>query len=525
MTMAELGVTNLTIAALARPDAFVPQPPPQNDPSLATPRPVVPPGASGQKLMLANTPRIAALVRSWSGQLAPRIPAALQQPPTPIAAPLVRLLPSLFTPSTRVLAVPGVPPLTSGAADAAPLVPAVRAALTEPRLRALEGLQGDGQRTMAGSLIATSISAFQAGALNADELGQAIEWSIREATGYRSPAPQTQPTPAETPDLALPPVPASPPEVRNPPVMPQPADAQAAVRDLMAAYRLPAALRSERMEAIVRTEIGRAAGVERRLFEMEGVLPPDVADGRASTADLLDRTSSIDKYALYLRANPERFSAIANSTVYAEARFQELAADAGNRGILRQPQIDAIGQEADGTRQAYIAYRTLSGTIDAIQNDWRERPGTAFGSSRATYRDAMSYLSDRSVDPDERTNDRFSDDPNEIFAQQMRAEWGQGLPLGLRGFTARRTLFAKARILDQATAIESRLSIIGRTGLPDSAFLQRTQRTLGGEIDRLQRVAASERSAFQELSPYEAGQALAILQPLKDRIDRALQAP
>jgi hypothetical protein len=195
--------------------------PPQNGiPDTPTPASTVPPGALGQSYKLAATPQVPALVRSWSGQLAPRIPAALQQPPQPVAAGLVRLLPALFGPSARVLSVPGVPPVSSSAADSQTLQQTARAALTEPRLRAIESLQTDGQRVLARSLIATSISAYSAGVLTEEQLGQAIDLSLQEAQGYRSPVqtpPLTQPPPQgasppevqPTPDLQLPAVPAA----------------------------------------------------------------------------------------------------------------------------------------------------------------------------------------------------------------------------------------------------------------------------------------------------------------------------
>jgi hypothetical protein len=176
-------------------------------------------GALGQSYQTASTPpaRVATLLRGWSAQLAPRIPAALEQPPQSPPVPLARVLPALFSTGARVVEVPGVPPLTRSAAESVPLVQTVRAALTEARLEAIERLQTGGQHALARSLIAASISAYSAGGLTADQFGEAIDISIREAESYRAaaqPLPQAPPQTTSqaapgptTPDLQLPAVP------------------------------------------------------------------------------------------------------------------------------------------------------------------------------------------------------------------------------------------------------------------------------------------------------------------------------
>jgi hypothetical protein len=106
--MSDFAVTPPTIAAanpltnpLLQPNADAGKP--------ASEAPVKP-GALGQGYKLAATPSVSSLVRNWSGQIAPRIPAALQQPPPPVAAGLARLFPTLVGSGARVLSVPGVPP-------------------------------------------------------------------------------------------------------------------------------------------------------------------------------------------------------------------------------------------------------------------------------------------------------------------------------------------------------------------------------------------------------------------------------
>jgi Fic/DOC family len=212
--MSEFAVTSQSIALtnplsnpLMQPDANV------SKPAAGAP---VKPGALGQGHLLAAAPSVSSLVRSWSGQITPHIPAALRQPPPPVASGLQRLFPTLVGTGARVLSVPGVPPLSTRAADSPTLQQTVQNVLTEPRLRAIENLPTDGQRVLSDSLITTSISAFSAGLLTERQLGQAIDLSIRNAQAYRTPAQpapqgagQTPPAPASepTPDLQLPAVP------------------------------------------------------------------------------------------------------------------------------------------------------------------------------------------------------------------------------------------------------------------------------------------------------------------------------
>jgi uncharacterized protein YjbI with pentapeptide repeats len=301
---------------------------------------------------------------------------------------------------------------------------------------------------------------------------------------------------------------------------------QAIVRDLMARYRVAPEIRTPRMERIVLAEIDRARQNELRIYQQEGQLPADVIDGSATETQFLARTASLPNYARFIQQNPERFQAIANHTVHAEARYQALSAEADNGGVLREPQLRVVKGEADPLRQAYLIHRTLSTAIETLESDWSSRAGgQAPSATHVGYADAMALLSDKSVAPDERYTDRPADEANEYLESLMKPEWGRRVPLGLRQEGERRTLFAKARLLDKVSGIESRLSMMARLGGNDHlSYLNNALRSLQGSIDQARGMSSYERrSSFAELSPYDAQAALRILEPLKARVEALIQ--
>jgi uncharacterized protein YjbI with pentapeptide repeats len=300
---------------------------------------------------------------------------------------------------------------------------------------------------------------------------------------------------------------------------------QVIVRDLMARYRIAPEIRTPRMERIVLAEIDSARQNELRIYQQEGQLPADVLDGSSTETQFLARTASLANYAQFIQRNPERFQVIANHTVYAETRFQALSTEAANGGVLREPQLRVVKGEADPLRQAYLIHRTLSTAIETLESDWSSRAdGRSPSATHVGYADAMALLADKSVAPDERYTDRPSDAANEYLESLMKPEWGRRVPIGLRQEGERRTLFAKARLLDKIGGIESRLSMMARLGRNDLPYLNNTLRSLQGSIDLAQGMSSYERrSSFAELSAYDAQAALRILEPLKARVETLIR--
>jgi uncharacterized protein YjbI with pentapeptide repeats len=305
-----------------------------------------------------------------------------------------------------------------------------------------------------------------------------------------------------------------------------PAAQRQVVRDLMARYGAPVHVRTEKMETLILAEVDRARERELSLFQYERQPPADVVEGLSSEVEFLGRAASLGNYLRYLRQKPERFQPIANRTLYAEAQYLELASQAGNGGVLRAPQLEAIGRESDPSRQAYLTHRALSDALSALDAAWSDvLAGREPTRPVATFGDSMEFLSDKSVSPDDRYTERPSDASNERLAQLMQKEWGRKLPLDSRGESERRTIFTKARVLDRASSIEVRLSMMNQTSR-DQEFLQSSLRSLDVLISEMQSMAADSQSFFSELRPFEARQARDnLLLPLRATIERLLQAP
>jgi uncharacterized protein YjbI with pentapeptide repeats len=348
-----------------------------------------------------------------------------------------------------------------------------------------------------------------------------VDWS--QAIDVSNPARGTQQAPLIRPGATAPRATTGTPTANS---LADPAAQREAVRALMARYDVPAEVRTEKMEALVLAEIDRTRQAELQLFQHEGQPPADVVEGRSTEVEFLGRTASLGNYLRYLRLNPERLQPIANRTLYAEAQYLELASEANNAGVLREPQWRAIERESDPSRRAYLTHRAMSSALQVLDAEWSARlSGRAMDRAAISYDDATVVLSDISVAPDDRYTDRPSDEANETLAQRMRPEWGQALPLGVSAESQRRTIFTKARVLDQVGSIELRLSIMGQMPGTDRSFVQNGLSRVNSLISEMQGMASDERrSTFATLSPYEAQQVLAnVLAPLKTRLEGLLR--
>jgi hypothetical protein len=289
------------------------------------------------------------------------------------------------------------------------------------------------------------------------------------------------------------------------------------VRQLMSQYRLAPTVKSPLVQKIVVAEVDRARAAELNLLRLEGQMPADVQNGSATPDDVVARTLSTSRYAQYLARHPERFASIANRTVHLEDRFQALVKEADST-LLGERQFNAIEAEKDPLRKAYLTQRSLSVATDALQKEWVARAdGASPTPSSHRYSDAMSFLSDVSVSDDDRYTDRAADRPNEELHALIRPEWGTEIPLGQRAQRRRSELTEQARILDEVNGVERRLMIMNQTGQRDMDLLSRSMRSLDTQVAHLRPIAARD-SSMSGLSPYVARQALAFVEPLRNRV-------
>jgi hypothetical protein len=168
----------------------------------------------------------------------------------------------------------------------------------------------------------------------------------------------------------------------------------AAMRDLMARFRVPESFRTPLWEARLLEDAMMHFRANRgRLIDGFDAEVSDLRDGSFTPAQRMQIIASPLRYFDYLAQSPAGWQQVAEQRLNKAAIFERLQREAENHGVLRAPQMRQIEAETDPMRRLYL-FREAATAISRMGSEyssWTLGKPTALQSGRPSYTSLVEY--------------------------------------------------------------------------------------------------------------------------------------